>query len=417
MKNIEIIGGNRLFGTLRVQGAKNSVLPILAGTLLNEGKTIINDCPNLSDVHSAFNILRNLGCVVEFRENTAIVDAADVECCSIPDSLMKEMRSSVMFLGAIISRCGEASISPPGGCDIGQRPIDIHIKAFRELGVSIEETAELINCKLDGEILGGKVELKFPSVGATENIMLLAAKSNVVTTIANAAREPEIVDLQNFLNALGANITGAGTSEVTIRGVKSLRNAEYTVIPDRIVASTYLCATAAAGGAIMLTNVVPEHIETVISALRNAGCDVKTSKNTVMLTSERNLKAIAGVETLPYPDFPTDAQALVMATLATSSGTTLFVENLYEDRFKHIPELRKMGAEVVQFKQVAAVSGVASLHGATVAATDLRGGAALVIAALGAQGKTIITNTQHIYRGYENIVRDLAELGAEITHL
>jgi len=414
VKNIEIIGGNRLSGELRIHGSKNAVLPILAGCVLNHGETIIRDCPDLSDVYSAFDILRTLGCIVEFRDNTAIIDAKNVNCYTIPDDLMRQTRSSVMFLGAIISRCREARISRPGGCDLGARPIDIHIKAFRELGIDIEEAEAYIHCKARSTISGGKVTLDFPSVGATENVMLLTAKSNGTTVISNAAREPEIVDLQNFLNSMGANISGAGTSEITIRGAKSLHNAEYTVIPDRIVASTYMCAAAASGSEITLTNIVPAHIAPVISVLRNSGCEITLSENSLTLASDGKLIAVEGIETKPYPGFPTDAQALVMATLATASGTTMFVENLFESRFKHIAELAKMGAEITQFKQVAAVRGVERLHGADVSATDLRGGAALVIAALGATGKTIIGSTAHIDRGYENLVKNLTLLGAAI---
>ena len=418
MKNIEIIGGRQLSGVCRVQGAKNAVLPILAGSILSNGKTTINDCPSLSDVHSAFNILKNLGCKVEFTQNSAQVNAFDVNCHVIPDSLMREMRSSIMFLGAIISRCKEARISSrPGGCDIGSRPIDIHLKAFRELGVNIIETSNHIYCELNGKIRGGEVELSFPSVGATENIMLLTAKSDTVTIISNAAKEPEIVDLQNFLNSMGAQISGAGTENITITGVSSLHSTTYSVIPDGIAAATYLCAAAGCGGKITLENVIPQHIEMVISTLLVAGCNINQTENSITLTSDGKLKAVPGIKTAPHPGFPTDAQALIMAMLAKSDGTTIFIENLFESRFKHIVELQKMGANIAQFNNVAALQGVQNLVGAEVSATDLRGGAALVIAGLVAKDKTIIDNTLHIDRGYENIVRDLEQLGANIRRI
>jgi len=417
VKNIEIIGGKRLSGKLRIHGAKNSVLPIIAGAMLNSGKTVIKDCPNLSDVHSAFNILRNLGCKVALAGNVAEIDAEDVTCSSIPDDLMKEMRSSVMFLGAIISRCGNACISCPGGCDLGPRPIDLHIKAFRELGVEIEETEKYIYCKKNSELFGGNICLDFPSVGATENIMLLTAKSDGVTIIDNPAKEPEIVDLQNFLNSMGADISGAGTDKITIRGVRTLRDTIYTVIPDRIAASTYLCAAAGCGGEVTLLNVVPQHIDKVIWVLRNAGCYIFESENAVKIISDGKLKAVSGIETHPHPGFPTDVQAPVMAALSMTQGTTIFIENLFKGRFRHVAELQKMGADITRFNQVAAVRGVERLSGAEVVATDLRGGAALVIAGLMAEGKTIISDILHIDRGYEHIEKDLALLGANIRRV
>ena len=415
MKKIEIAGGKPLSGNLKIQGAKNSVLPILAGAMLNAGKTVIHNCPDLSDVHSAFKILRNLGCDVYFSDNTVTVNSENINCSVIPSNLMRETRSSVMFLGSIISRCDEACISAPGGCNIGERPIDLHIKAFRELGIDITETDEYIYCKLTGEVLGGDITLSFPSVGATENIMLLTAKSNNVTTISNAAMEPEIIDLQNFLNAMGANISGAGTDTITIHGVERFKkDIEYTVIPDRIAAATYLCAVAGTGGKITLENVIPEHIDTVISILRKMGCQVLQYDDRVTLISGGKLKAIAGIETLPYPGFPTDAQAPIMAAFCKTKGTAIFIENLFEGRFKHIAELKKMGADIVQFKNTAAVSGVKRLRGAEVIATDLRCGAALVIAGLMAKGKTTVLSAEYIDRGYESMVEDLRSLGARI---
>lgn len=414
MKKIEIVGGKPLAGNLKIQGAKNSVLPILAGAILNAGETIIHNCPDLSDVHSAFKILKNLGSNIQYSDNVVKINAENINCSVIPSNLMRETRSSVMFLGAIISRCGEAFISTPGGCNIGARPIDIHIKAFRELGVEIVETDEHIYCKLVEEISDKNVTLSFPSVGATENIMLLTAVSNGTTIISNAAKEPEIEDLQNFLNAMGADISGAGTEMVTIRGVKRLQDVEYTVIPDRIAAATYLCAVAGTGGKVTLENVYPDHIDTVVSNLRAMGCQILQRDDRITLISDGKLKAVQGVETLPYPGFPTDAQAPLMAATCKSKGITIFIENLFESRFKHAAELNKMGADITQFKNAAVVRGVKRLSGAEVVAADLRGGAALVVAGLMAKGKTTVLNSEYIDRGYENIVADLRSLGAKI---
>lgn len=413
MTTIKIDGGRKLAGSIRIHGAKNSVLPILAATLLHDGKSVIHDCPKLKDVKTTFRILRKLGCGVKYENSTAYIDAEGICGHQIPDDLMREMRSSVVFLGAIIGRCGRARVSYPGGCELGARPIDLHLKAFREMGVRISENHGYLECEAE-HIRPCQINLAFPSVGATENIMLLAARAKGETILTGAAREPEIVDLQNFLNAMGAKVFGAGTDVIRISGVNRLHDAEHTVIPDRIVAATYASAVAVCGGDVCLHNVIPEHMQTVIQTLEEAGCETVFKDSGLRVKSSNRLHAVRSIRTMPYPGFPTDAQAPLMAAMCMAKGSTVFVETMFESRYKHVGELKRMGADITVESTAAMVHGVKRLHGASVLATDLRGGAALAVAGLAAEGVTEIGAVGHIDRGYVSIENDLSALGADI---
>jgi UDP-N-acetylglucosamine 1-carboxyvinyltransferase len=336
-----------------------------------------------------------------------------MSCWDIPDRLMRRMRSSVIFLGAILARCGEAEMSYPGGCELGPRPIDLHLSALQTLGAAIEEHSGVLRCEAQ-KLRGAEIVLSLPSVGATENAILAACGAEGVTTIFNAAREPEICDLQDFLCAMGGDVRGAGSSTVTVTGGRRLHGCQHQVIADRIVAATYLAAAAGAGGDICLKDVQPRHLATVTAALQQAGCRITGDENTLRLESRGKLHSIPPVRTAPYPGFPTDAQAVLMAALLCSRGTTVFVENMFENRYRHVAELRRMGADVRPEGRVAVVCGVERLRGAQVHATDLRGGAALVVAGLQAEGITQVGTIHHIQRGYADIVGDLSQLGAEI---
>ena len=413
---LRINGGRKLEGSVRIQGAKNSALPILAASILANGETVIHNCPDLSDVDAAIKILTHLGCLVS-RENDAVyIDSAEMTRCDIPHELMREMRSSVIFLGAILARCGEAVLSMPGGCELGPRPIDLHIAALRALGAQITEEGGNIICHA-GKLRGCEINMSLPSVGATENTILAAARSSGTTVITNAAREPEIWDLQNYLLGIGINVHGAGTPVVTVEGTDKAGYAEHRVIPDRIVAATYLSAVASAGGRMEITDVYPEHIKTVTDALRDMGCGIKIGEKSISIDAESKLRAIRPVMTAPYPGFPTDAQPTLMAASLTAEGTTVFLENIFENRYRHVGELLRMGADIKTEGRVAMVTGVKKLYAAPVESTDLRGGAALVVAALRAEGTTEISEITHIDRGYDNIERTLASLGADITRI
>lgn len=412
MSILRITGGRRLGGSIRVQGAKNSVLPIMAAAILANGETVIHNCPDLSDVDAAIKILRHLGCKVKREQSSVIIDSAPMDRCDIPDTLMREMRSSVIFLGAILARCGEATLSFPGGCELGPRPVDIHLDALKSLGAQIEEAGGNIICKA-AKIVGSRIDLSFASVGATENSMLAAVHAEGTTVITNAAREPEIEDLQAYLTKLGARVYGAGTSIITVEGCSFNRYAEHEVIPDRIVAATLLSGVATAGGRVELLGVRPRHIETVVQALREMGCELTESIDRITISSNGRLRAIHPVITKPYPGFPTDAQPPLMAASLLAEGTTVFVENIFENRFRHTSELLRMGAEIKTEGRVAIVSGVERLNAAPVKSTDLRGGAALAVAALSAYGTTEISEMHHIERGYEDIAAQLRTIGAD----
>ena len=414
MSQLIIRGGSRLEGETEIQGAKNSVLPILAATLLTADQVELRGCPRLRDVDASARILRSLGCEARWEGNTFLVDTKDLSGCAVSDTLMREMRSSAIFLGAILARCGQAELSYPGGCELGPRPIDLHLSGLRDLGAEIDDAGGTLHCRA-ARLRGREIVLSLPSVGATENLMLAACGASGVTIIANAAREPEIVDLQNFLTACGARVSGAGSSTVTIEGGRELHGCTYTVMPDRIAAATYLCAAASAGGEVFLRGAKEEHLSTVTAILREAGCTLLSDENGVACTCRGRMSAVRPVRTAPYPGFPTDAQAILMASLLKSRGATVFEENMFENRYRHVDELTRMGAGIRVSGRVAVVSGVEHLHGAPVRCTDLRGGAALCVAALAAEGETAVSEISHIDRGYEDLARDLRALGADIV--
>lgn len=413
MSKWRVQGENRLEGSLTVQGAKNAVLPILAATILTGCETELTNCPDLRDVEASLNILRYLGCKVDREEDVIQVDSRSITACGVPHDLMREMRSSVIFLGAILGRCGEASLSMPGGCELGPRPIDLHVEAMRNLGAEVSEESGDIICHAQ-RLAGGYIHLALPSVGATENAMIAACAAEGETTIMNAAREPEIEDLQDFLQALGADVSGAGTMEIHVRGFAPKTHVGHRVMPDRIAASTVLCACAAAGGDIELQGVIPEHFATVTDALQDMGCRAIVTSRSVRLIADGRLQAGRPIITRPYPGFATDAQPLMMAACLKARGTTIFAENIFRSRFRQADELKRLGANIRTEGSVAVVTGVERLIGAPVVSEDLRGGASLVIAGLSAQGETVVTDPGHIERGYEHFDASLRKLGAQI---
>lgn len=413
MSVLYICGGTPLEGELTVHGAKNSVLPILAACLLAEEPVVLHNCPKLTDVSAALNILRHLGCQVHQEEHTIVVDPSGASGSSISEEQMRTMRSSIIFLGPLLARMGEAHLTYPGGCELGPRPIDLHLAAIRAMGCQVTEDRGIHGL---GRPVGGDIQLPLPSVGATENAILCAIGGAGTTTITNAAREPEIGDLQSFLNGLGASVHGAGSSMITVEGGRPLSGGEFTVMGDRIVAATLLSAAAAAGGRIRLQGMDWRHLSTVLSVFHQAGCQVVSKLDYVELERDRNhpLKGVPTIRTAPYPGFPTDAQAPVMAALAASDGCTLFVETMFDSRYRHVPELMRMGADITTEGRVALVRGVERLHGAWVEASDLRGGGALAAAALGAEGVSILSGLHHIDRGYEGLEEMLQRLGADV---
>ena len=408
-----INGGNYLSGEIRIGGAKNSVLPIMAASLLNLSETVLLDCPRISDVDISVEILKRLGCKVFRDETTAVIDSSDINNFEIPFELMNKMRSSFIFLGAMLAVGGKAVCGYPGGCELGARPIDMHLKAFKKLGVRIKEQGGYISCD-SSHFKACKVALDFPSVGATENIMLLACKQKGTTTIINAAREPEISDLQNFLNSMGAKISGAGSNKIKIEGVASLKSVKKRIMPDRIVAATMMFAACISGGNITLKNVNCSHIESVILLLQGCGADIYTHGDSLDIICSKRLRFSDTLCTMPYPGFPTDAQAQAVAAFSTMEGTSIVKETIFENRFNHASELKKMGADITVDDRIAVIKGVKRLSGAHVYAPDLRGGAALVIAALGAEGTTVVDNIHYIDRGYEQLDKMLSALGGDI---
>ncbi len=418
MDKIIINGNRKLSGEITVQGAKNSVLPILVATLLVNGTSVIHNCPILSDVEATIKILRYLGCIVTREGHTVTVDSTNVNRNDVPDNLMREMRSSIVFLGGILGRMGKAVLSTPGGCEIGLRPIDLHLSSMEQFGATVTTDSGFIVCSAEEKgLTGTRITLSFPSVGATENIILAATLATGTTIITNAAREPEISDLADFLNRCGARIHGAGDSTITIEGVSQLHSTEHTVIPDRIVASTYMIACAMTNGKICLRDIIPAHIGPTIQPLREAGCDIVVSGRWVCLSAPPKLKRIRMIRTMPYPGFPTDVQAQIMALTTVCEGTSVIVENISESRFKHIGELLRFGAKINVEGRMAVIEGIKHLSGANVRATDLRGGSAMILAGLNARGTTEITEIHHIDRGYETPEQVLSELGADIKRV
>lgn len=413
MGRIIINGGRKLDGEIDIQGSKNAALPILAACVAADGVSVIHNCPDLTDVSAAVEILRHLGCTVTREGHTLTVDSRNISCYNIPVKLMREMRSSIVFLGSILSRMGKAELCAPGGCEIGLRPIDLHLSALRSMGVQIDEKNGILMCEAKDGIQPKVITLSFPSVGATENIMLAAVFAKGTTTILNAAREPEISDLALFLNRCGCRVTVTAEGTVIVEGVKKAHAAEHTVIPDRIVTLTYMAAVAAAGGDVLLKKAAPRHFLTVNHVFEKAGCTVRCTDDSVRISRTGRLNCVRDIRTMPYPGFPTDAQAPVMAMLCTAKGTSVIVENIFESRFKHVPELERMGAKIKIEGRVALIDGVENLSGAHVNAIDLRAGGSLAVAGLAARGRTVIGSVHHIDRGYENIVGCLQAVGAD----
>jgi UDP-N-acetylglucosamine 1-carboxyvinyltransferase len=417
MSKLLIHGAKKLQGEVNIHGAKNSTLPLMAASLVCGGKCILHNCPSLSDVDTSERILNHLGCRVKRSDGDIEIDPTSADGYNIPDDLMREMRSSIIFLGAIVARMGKAILSYPGGCELGPRPIDLHLMALRRMGVIINEDHGSLNCVVPNGLHGAVISLSFPSVGATENILIAAVLAEGTTVINNAAREPEICDLADFLNSCGAKIRGAGESTVTIEGVKRLSGCEHRVIPDRIAAATYLAAGAATGSTLTVSDIIPKHLEPIVPVLEESGCVLKTNGNKMTIIPPKRLHRVKSIRTMPYPGFPTDAQAPIMAMLSVADGTSVFVENIFESRYKHVGELLRLGANIKVEGRVAIVDGVEKLSGASVEATDLRGGAALVVAGLTAYGTTEISGLNHLDRGYENLERNLRNLGADVKRI
>lgn len=414
MDKLVIEGGKPLSGTIVIQGAKNAALPILAASLLADGTTTIDHVPDLLDIDVMLNILRELGCRTEHSGGTVVLDTETAHISHVPESLMRQMRSSIFLMGPLLARFGETQVYQPGGCAIGERKIDLHLKGLQALGAEIEELGNRIICRAE-KLRGADIHLSFPSVGATENIMMAAVLAEGRTTISNAAREPEIQDLQRFLNAMGAKIMGAGTDTITIDGVQSLTPCRYKVIPDRIVAGTIMVAAAATRGQVTLQNTQPSHLSSLIHVLRRAGVQIVVDGDIIKVGSATRPKAVERIVTSPYPAFPTDLQSQVMVLLTLADGVSVLKETIFEGRLKHVDELSRMGADIRVDMNAAFIRGVPRLYGATVEATDLRAGAALVIAGLAAQGKTVVEQIHHIDRGYDKIETMLSRLGARIS--
>lgn len=408
-----IRGGNRLEGACFVQGSKNASLPIIAASLICPIRCELLNVPQLRDVDAALRILRHLGCSAEQRGSDVYIDSTRLSGSSISHELMVEMRSSVIFMGALIARCGEARLSLPGGCQLGKRPIDLHLSALRQMGAEIEEDGGEIYCRA-AKLKGVELQLPFPSVGATENVMLAACAAKGTTVLHGAAREPEIMALQEYLRAMGAKIHGAGSDTLTIEGMSRESYVVHRIIPDRIVASTIACAAAAAGGNVELRGVDPKQFSTVLHFLNQAGCDIISSNRSVRVISDGKLQGVGALSTAPYPGFPTDAQPVLMAALLKAEGKTVITETIFENRYRQVPELRRLGADISISGKDAEIWGVDCLHGTALTATDLRGGAAMIVAGLAAEGETVICDDGHVTRGYERFDIRLRSLGADI---
>ena len=397
---------------MKVSGSKNAALPIIAASILNGGLTELHNVPNISDIKIMLQILEKLGCKVEHDSDKIVINSKDINSFEIPADLMHKMRSSVSIVGALIGRFKNCTFTYPGGCDIGKRPIDLHLKAFEKLGVNVRMKETNIRCIAE-EMKPSEIILNFPSVGATENIMLASVFIDGVTIIKNAAKEPEIEDLQNILNKMGANIKGAGSDTVKITGVDHLENVSYSVMPDRIEAGTLLCAVAANKGDIKLINVEPRYMEKTLDKLKECGCNISIKEDQILLEAPEKLSNVE-IETEPYPGFPTDMQSIFVATLIKSDGTSSMEENIFENRYKYVSELKKMGANIIQEERKIKITGEKDIKATNLKAMDLRGGAALVIAALQAKGITEISNIEYILRGYERLDEKLRKLGAKI---
>lgn len=417
MEKLIVKGGKRLVGTVKTSGAKNAVLPIIAASIMGVTPSHFDEVPMLEDVRTISEILKGLGIKVEASPNNVLdIDSTVVASYEPPCELMRNMRASFFIMGPLLARMGKARIYMPGGCAIGARPIDIHLKGFEALGVEITQSEGLIEVSAPNGLKGTTIYFDFPSVGATENIMMAASLAEGVTILENAAEEPEIVALANYLNKMGAKIRGAGTDVIRIEGVKELHGADYTIIPDRIEAGTYMIAAAMTGGDVVVDNVLPEHQKPLIAKLREAGATVIEDIDNVRVIGNGPLKAVS-VKTLPYPGFPTDMQAQIMAMMVVSEGVSKVTETIFENRFMHVEELNRMGAKITTADRSATIEGPTQLVGCDVRATDLRAGAAMILAGLVAEGETRIGDLFHIDRGYENIVEKLKNLGADIERV
>ncbi|MBQ1866722.1 MULTISPECIES: UDP-N-acetylglucosamine 1-carboxyvinyltransferase [Selenomonas] len=419
MEKLIIHGGNRLEGRVKISGAKNAVLPIIAATLLGQdAPSLLDEVPALEDVHTITEVLKKLGVKAEFdsSKHQLKVDSTVIGSCEAPYDLVRKMRASFLIMGPLLARCGQAKISLPGGCAIGTRPIDLHLKGFEALGAEINIGHGFIEAKAPEGLKGAKIYLDFPSVGATENILMAASMAEGQTILENPAQEPEIVDLANYLNVMGAKIRGAGTNVIKIDGVPKLMGCDYTIIPDRIEAGTYMVAAAMTKGDVYIENAISEHLKPVIAKLKEAGVTIEEDVNGIRVACDKRTKAV-DIKTMPYPGFPTDMQAQFMALLTVSEGSGLVTETVFENRFMHVDELKRMGANIKIDGRTSVVEGVETLMGCQVKATDLRAGAAMVLAGLVAEGETQVGYIHHIDRGYDNLVAKLVGLGADICRV
>lgn len=417
MERFLITGGYPLSGSIKISGAKNAVLPILSASLLSTGVSVIKNVPHLNDVFVMKEVLEYLGCSVELTGSTMKVDSSKVKYIEVPDKLMRRMRASSLVMGPLLARFGKAKISYPGGCAIGCRPIDLHLKGLKSMGVVIEEKHGFVEAKVkDGSLLGTDICLDFPSVGATENIMMAASLALGDTVIYNAAKEPEIIDLQNFLNSMGAKIVGAGSDIIQIKGVNNLTSTDYSIMPDRIEIGTFMIAAAITRGNVKIENVHTQHLEAVIAKLKDMGVSIFEENNGIRVVGPDIINPV-DIKTLPYPGFPTDMQPQFMALLSVANGTSIISENIFENRYMHVPELVRMGADIKVEGRAAIIKGINKLNGTTVTATDLRAGAALVIAGLAGKDDTLVDSIYHIDRGYDKFDIKLRSLGAKITRI
>ncbi|WP_134700273.1 UDP-N-acetylglucosamine 1-carboxyvinyltransferase [Ammoniphilus sp. YIM 78166] len=416
MEKFAVQGGRPLHGSLRIHGSKNAALPILAATVLAEGQYSIQDVPHLTDISVMLQILNALGAKASHNNSVVTIDTSSLFSSHIPEDLMGQMRSSIFLMGPMLARFGEVTIYPPGGCAIGERKIDLHIHGLKALGAHFSSTENYIYCQAD-RLIGADIDLAFPSVGATENIMMAATLAQGTTTINNAAKEPEIVDLQNFLNRMGAKVQGAGTSKIIIEGVARLDAIHYQVIPDRIVAGTMLLAASVAGGSLTIENVIADHIKPLIEVTRQCGVEIDYARDIINVARKGPVHAVPLITTGPYPGFPTDMQAQLMTFLSLTRGSSIIRETIFDSRYRHVDALRKMGAKIEIMKNEAHIEGTASLRGAEVDATDLRAGAAMILAGLAAEGTTLVSQVHHIDRGYERIEEQLQSIGACIKRI
>lgn len=413
MQRYIIRGGKKLFGEVDISGSKNASLPILAATIISGKRTKLYNLPDIEDVKVTLEILKCLGAKIKKDSNKVIIDTKHLNKTIIPDDLMRKLRSSVIIAGAIIARFKEVSFSYPGGCDIGARPIDLHLENFKKIGIKINENCRYIECKCD-KIESRNIVLDFPSVGATENLVLASILGNQEVVINNAAKEPEIIDLANFLNKMGAKVYGAGTNNIRIKGVNSLNDVSYKIMPDRIEAATFLIAGAITGGSVKINKVNPEDINVVLSKLKETGCEIIVDKQSVKLLRNERLKPV-NFKTTPHPGFPTDVQPMFTTLLTLANGTSIVTENIFENRFKFLQELKRMGIKITEIDgRTVVIKGVRKLHHADLESTDLRGAAAMILAALAAKGTTKVSNIEYLLRGYENLDKKLNQLGADV---